>query len=218
MPTTNYPTALDDGTSLPNPGAADQLNSGTTNLIHHNQHDIMNDAIKALEAKAGVTRSTVTNTLDYLVNNIPVVWSALQTYSSGVLVLGSDGNEYRSLVASNLNNDPTTDGGTNWEAYYFHSNVTLQTGTTGSGQRFTDGGSGIKVALAFIKNAFWSIGTTSVTIQTSTTMNVTETTPIDVTHPCGAALNILGNTTTPTNCVITGGSQSKSIQYKEYGS
>ena len=200
MPTTNYPTSLDNSTSLPNPGATDLLASPTTNLLHNNQHDIVNDAVKALETKVGITNSLVATTHDYLINNQPVTWSALQTYSSGVLVTGSDGNIYHSLVGSNLNNNPTTDAGTNWEAFYFFSNVTLTCGTTGSGQRFTDGGSGINTALNFIQDAQWNSANVTVTIQTSSSFNVSEPAPIVISFVL--PITITGNTATPTNCVI----------------
>lgn len=57
MPTTNFPTALDNGTSLPNPSS----NSNTVTLSHAGQHDVANDAIKALEAKMGIGASTPSN-------------------------------------------------------------------------------------------------------------------------------------------------------------
>lgn len=42
------------------------------------------------------------------------LWDSSVTYSEGDAAIGSDGQTYRSLVSSNLNNDPTTDDGTNW--------------------------------------------------------------------------------------------------------
>lgn len=42
------------------------------------------------------------------------LWDSTVTYSEGDAAIGSDGQTYRSLVSSNLNNDPTTDSGTNW--------------------------------------------------------------------------------------------------------
>lgn len=51
---TNYPTSLDDNTSLPNPGSG----SFTNNPSHAGQHDTENDAIKALETKLGTGAST----------------------------------------------------------------------------------------------------------------------------------------------------------------
>lgn len=42
------------------------------------------------------------------------VWNTNETYSSADLTQGSDGVIYRSLVGSNLGNDPTTDTGANW--------------------------------------------------------------------------------------------------------
>lgn len=43
-------------------------------------------------------------------------WSSATTYADGdkVIVIGTTHKVYESLVGSNLNNDPTTDDGTNW--------------------------------------------------------------------------------------------------------
>lgn len=51
---TNFPGALDDGTTLPDPGAA----SYTNNPSHLGLHGNENAAIKALEAKVGIGAST----------------------------------------------------------------------------------------------------------------------------------------------------------------
>lgn len=45
---------------------------------------------------------------------VPAAWSASVTYSLGALVIGSDKNLYVSLANSNLNHDPTSDGGVHW--------------------------------------------------------------------------------------------------------
>lgn len=45
----------------------------------------------------------------------PAAWSNATPYAKNAKVLGSDNNIYISLKGNNLNNDPTTDGGTNWE-------------------------------------------------------------------------------------------------------
>lgn len=44
----------------------------------------------------------------------PAIWDSGTTYAKGDVVTGSDSNVYQSNVASNLNHDPTTDGGVNW--------------------------------------------------------------------------------------------------------
>lgn len=51
---TNFPTSLDDGSSLPNPSATDKTN----NPDHAGLHGDTNNAIKALEAKLGIGAST----------------------------------------------------------------------------------------------------------------------------------------------------------------
>lgn len=56
-PTTNFPASLDDGTSLPNPGS----NAFTNAPSHAGQHDIINDATKAIQAKIGIGASTPTS-------------------------------------------------------------------------------------------------------------------------------------------------------------
>jgi hypothetical protein len=43
------------------------------------------------------------------------LWSSTITYNEGDIVLGSDNNAYISLVGSNLNNNPITDSGANWQ-------------------------------------------------------------------------------------------------------
>lgn len=55
---TKYPTGIDDNTSLPNPGSTDSTDSSNALLKHNYQHDTVNDALKAIEAKLGTTAST----------------------------------------------------------------------------------------------------------------------------------------------------------------
>lgn len=59
----NYPTSLDDGTSMPDPTDYDDLR--TTGIIHADVEKRQNDAIKAIEAKVGIDASAVTTSLDY---------------------------------------------------------------------------------------------------------------------------------------------------------
>lgn len=56
MATTNFPTSLDTISSLPNPGSGDF----TTAPSHASQHDVENDALRAIEAKVGIGASTPT--------------------------------------------------------------------------------------------------------------------------------------------------------------
>lgn len=51
---TNFPTSLDDNTSLPNPTTTTAMNV----VSHAGQHDNENDAIKAIETKLGMGAST----------------------------------------------------------------------------------------------------------------------------------------------------------------
>lgn len=44
----------------------------------------------------------------------PPAWSSTTTYANGATVTGTDNNVYQSVVGNNLNNNPTTDNGTNW--------------------------------------------------------------------------------------------------------
>jgi hypothetical protein len=55
---TLYPAQADDNTSLPNPGGSDSTENSNALLKHDYQHDTVNDAIKAIEAKLGIGAST----------------------------------------------------------------------------------------------------------------------------------------------------------------
>jgi len=62
---------------------------------------------------------TVTNSIltsSNVAENDYSEWSSSTTYADGdnVIVIGTTHKVYESLVGSNLNNDPTTDDGTNW--------------------------------------------------------------------------------------------------------
>lgn len=61
---TSYPTGLDTFT---NPASSDLLSAGTG---HAAQHDNINDAVAALEAKVGINSSAVTTSLDFKINHI----------------------------------------------------------------------------------------------------------------------------------------------------
>ncbi len=55
---------------------------------------------------------------NFNLNNVPsssdAQWQSTITYAIGKLVCGYDGNEYQSLVAGNINNNPITDNGLHW--------------------------------------------------------------------------------------------------------
>lgn len=56
---TNFPSSVDDGTTLPNPSATNFTNNPDHASIHSNG----NDAVKAIEAKVGTGASTPTSTM-----------------------------------------------------------------------------------------------------------------------------------------------------------
>lgn len=57
-------------------------------------------------------------------------WDNTVTYASGNFVLGSDNWCYKSLINSNLGNDPTTDNGTHWQIGGGSKTVGYQWGQT----------------------------------------------------------------------------------------
>jgi hypothetical protein len=86
MPT-NFPSGLDD---IPNPGAADALDNPTPALKHATQHDTVNDAVEALEAKVGVDNSAVTSSLDYKARNGSFVRKTASTTTDALAADASD--------------------------------------------------------------------------------------------------------------------------------
>ncbi len=52
--------------------------------------------------------SQIYDAIQTAVRNIFPIWDAANSYIKGTLVVGSDDNCYKSLVAANLNNDPTS--------------------------------------------------------------------------------------------------------------
>jgi hypothetical protein len=62
--TTSFPTSLDN---FSNPAASDNLNTAVGGRTHSGQHDDLNDAIEAVEAKVGINSSAVTTSLDNIV-------------------------------------------------------------------------------------------------------------------------------------------------------
>jgi hypothetical protein len=71
---TNFPTSLDNGTSLPNPTTSNNTNSPSHSSLHAN----VQDATKAIEAKVGIGASTPTaNTLLFGSGTGTSAWTAL---------------------------------------------------------------------------------------------------------------------------------------------
>ena len=105
---TNYPNSLD---TLTNPSGTDSLSSPS----HAQQHSNANDAIEALEAKVGVTGSTVTTSLDYRV-------STLESGGQVGTELGLAGNN--DLTISGIENKTSID--TFSESLYSTVRYTLQ--------------------------------------------------------------------------------------------
>jgi hypothetical protein len=71
---TNFPGALDNGTTLPNPTAS----SATTSPSHASQHANVNDSVKAVEAKVGTGASTpVVSTLLFGTGTGTSAWTQL---------------------------------------------------------------------------------------------------------------------------------------------
>jgi hypothetical protein len=120
------------------------------------------------------------------------LWSGIPDYSStheyvaGNIVLGSDGNAYRAL-ATTTGDDPTTDGGDDWELWYAWSDITLMVET--SGGRFATPWA----ALDFVKNARFPQAFITIDVGAGT---YTKTTAWGVDHPDGGQIAIIGNGST----------------------
>jgi hypothetical protein len=71
---TNFPTSVDDGTTLPDPAAGNFQNSPSHSSLHGNA----NGAVKAIEAKVGTGASTPTNNTFLLGNGVGTsAWGTL---------------------------------------------------------------------------------------------------------------------------------------------
>lgn len=138
--TTNFPTSLD---TFINPASTDSQ----ATVSHASQHDNINDAVAALEAKVGINSSAVTSSIDYKINNSLVTslsspnstltvagstsltadlnlshantWAGVQTFTSG------------NLIAPNIN--PTAASGSNVAGTNFVLSGGQGTGTANSG-------------------------------------------------------------------------------------
>jgi len=132
------------------------------------------------------------------VHGLPT-WSSSDSYNNRDLVYGSDANIYMSVVGGNANNDQTLDSGTHWVLWYVSSNLSLSVATVGG--RFNGLMTGTNPVWSFIQYATipqavlltiqFADGTYSFSAQQ--TLN----------HPFGARISVVGNTTTPANCVLT---------------
>ncbi|MGO8670977.1 MAG: hypothetical protein ACLQVD_06410 [Capsulimonadaceae bacterium] len=98
-------------------------------------------------------------------------FSSTVTYSTGQVVLGSDGNLYRAL-GSTTGNAPTADSGVNWELWFCRNSLTLNCGagkqfpgTSTSAPASNTDPAGIMNALTFVENAVGCAASATITIQ-----------------------------------------------------
>ena len=68
-----------------------------------NSNDVIVLVVSTLSGFTNITGSSIQS------------WSSTITYNQGDIVLGTDNNAYLSLVSSNSNINPTTDGGVHWQ-------------------------------------------------------------------------------------------------------
>lgn len=90
--TINFPTSLDDATSMPDPTQYDQIDAANTR--HDEVETRQNNAIKALEAKVGIDGSAVTTSLDYLVSQLALTGDSAGAGSPEGVVTRSPGAWY----------------------------------------------------------------------------------------------------------------------------
>jgi len=129
-------------------------------------------------------------------------YSSSVTYAENNYTIGSDGNAYRSLTAV-AGSNPVTDDGSKWELAAVNASVTLNVPS-----RFTT----IATALAFAKNA--RISTSAfVTIQVADGTYDYGSTEINLAHPYGSRIKILGNVTTPASVTINSAPVSVALFY-----
>lgn len=119
------------------------------------------------------------------------VWDSTITYTVGSIVRGTDGNYYRGLTAT-ANHNPTTDSGTNWELEQVIANTILAVPS-----RFST----LATAWAFLRNA--RIGATVLATIQLADGTYTLTSRVTYNHPHGDRIAILGNVTTPANCILS---------------
>lgn len=138
--TTVFPTSIDTFIN-PNAAAGDTLAS----VPHDAQHDNINDAVAALEAKVGINNSAVTTSIDYkLAHNVALLasantFTAAQTFSNPILASnGSAGSPAYSFSGS-IHTGIYTDGSNG----IFFSNNSANTWTiSGATSAFNSNGGG----------------------------------------------------------------------------
>jgi hypothetical protein len=92
----NFPTSLDDSSSIPNPSATDNTNSPS----HSSLHSTTADAVKAVEAKLGIGASTPTaNTILFGTDTGESTWGTIT--SAQLLAVLSDETGTGSAVFAN---------------------------------------------------------------------------------------------------------------------
>lgn len=115
--TINFPTSLDDSTSMPDPTQYDQIDATSTR--HDEVETRQNNAIKALEAKVGIDSSAVTSSLDYRVRQLEGSVGSGTGNSAGTgspegVVTRSPGAFYLDTSTENLWYKLTGSGNTGW--------------------------------------------------------------------------------------------------------
>lgn len=142
---TNFPTSLD---SLTNPISSDTLASPD----HAVQHQNVNDAVEALEAKVGITNSVDTSSLDYKVSTMKLVSINAQT-ASYTLVLGDAAKmvEVSNASANSLTVPPNS-------SVAFPIGTVIDVLQTGAGQTTIVAGAGVTInrAIGLKLRAQWS--------------------------------------------------------------
>lgn len=119
-------------------------------------------------------------------------WHKSVSYNAFEIARASDGNHYRT-VAAHSNQSPLTDGGNYWELVEARNSMALDVGT---GQRF----SSFAAAWAFVRNAKISQAATVTINLRDGVYNFTN--PLNLTHPEGNRLQIVGNQTNPQAVVL----------------
>ena len=103
---TNFPTSLDTFVAIV-PGVSGTVLSGSGNpgLIHSTQHNNANDAITAIEAKIGVTGSSVTSSLDYQTRTLRIDLQSLSSSLAGRVTTNTTSiTTLSGVVATDVNN------------------------------------------------------------------------------------------------------------------
>lgn len=97
--TSNFPTALDTTSNLPDPAGTDILGNANPNLDHSYQHDVENSAIRALEAKVGITNSADSTSIDYKIRNGAAVRQSLSVTTVSLAPNATDSS--KTIVCGN---------------------------------------------------------------------------------------------------------------------